>query len=183
MVERHSIIYYINLMIKQKIIEKATEIIKEQSLEELSVRKMAKEVGIAIGSMYSYFQNIDDLIIHINGNTIDALHKEFLDCKDIRAMAKTYFDFASHNPHLWAAVAEHKFSTPRDNIDWYQEKIDNIIALVQSKIDQPNAHQVAILLWASLHGIWTLSMQEKLGVVTETKPQELIDLLLDSVLD
>ena len=47
---------------QEKILEQAMEIAKKEGVDNLSVRKLSAACGIAIGSVYNYFPNMDALM-------------------------------------------------------------------------------------------------------------------------
>ena len=47
---------------QEKILEQAMEIAKKEGVDKLSVRKLSSACGIAIGSVYNYFPNMDTLM-------------------------------------------------------------------------------------------------------------------------
>jgi AcrR family transcriptional regulator len=51
--------------IRKKIIKATEEIIKDQGLDQVSIRKVAKKVGYTPGSIYQYFENKDALIYEL----------------------------------------------------------------------------------------------------------------------
>lgn len=50
---------------QQQILEKAVELFGEKGYENTSIQEIADEIGIAKGSIYSYFQSKEDLLISI----------------------------------------------------------------------------------------------------------------------
>ena len=52
---------------KQEIIEVAARHCREQGLQKMSLRGVAKEVGISAPSLYEYFKNKDALIDTLRG--------------------------------------------------------------------------------------------------------------------
>lgn len=173
---------------KDAIIEKSIEIIDREGLYGFSVRKVAMCAGCAVGSVYTHFKDLDELILHINGITLDMLNERLLKCKDdIRKIAVEYFKFASSHKNRWSSVLDHRFRTPQDNPVWYQEKIESLLLLLANVVQ--NKHQcsmeeskrIAILIWSSLHGIWTLWVQNRLSILTDDDPLRLIDLLIEKI--
>lgn len=51
--------------IRKKIIKATEEIIKDQGLDQVSIRKVAKKVGYTPGSIYQYFEKKDALIYEL----------------------------------------------------------------------------------------------------------------------
>ena len=51
--------------LKKNIINKGRTILFEEGYDALSMRRMASECGIAVGTIYNYMRNKDDLVAHI----------------------------------------------------------------------------------------------------------------------
>ncbi len=51
--------------LKNTIITKGREILFSEGYDALSMRRMAAECGIAVGTIYNYMRNKDDLVAHI----------------------------------------------------------------------------------------------------------------------
>jgi len=75
---------------KEEILEHALEISKRDGVDALNIRKLAKECGIAIGSVYNYYPNKQSLIKAVSADfwgdilkNQDKLHRE--------GMGFTYF--------------------------------------------------------------------------------------------
>ena len=52
----------------------AREIAEKDGLRGLKARRISREIGYTVGTLYNVFSNLDDLIIHLNGTTLDALY-------------------------------------------------------------------------------------------------------------
>lgn len=175
---------------KQCIIDTAKHIVEEEGLQALSARRLSKETGNSLGRMYSYFKNLDELILHVNANTLDRLYDAFTNLSDgknaIMELAKAYFHFADKNANLWNALIEHRYAEEQTNPEWYQEKVDNIFYYIENKVAEffpnKNAKQTTLLLWASLHGLWALKANNKFSVVSDEKPEDLLEILVKNIM-
>lgn len=50
---------------KQRIIEAATEVLKENSVENATVRKIAEKAGLTTGALYYHYKNKDELLYDV----------------------------------------------------------------------------------------------------------------------
>ena len=57
-------------------IEAADNIIKQEGLEAVTIRRVADTAGFASATLYNYFDNLDHLIFLATMNHLDAYHKE-----------------------------------------------------------------------------------------------------------
>src|SRR6266446_5278348 len=59
--------------IKDMAISAAEKIVRKKGVEEISTRKIAAEIGYTSGTLYLVFRNLDDLLLHVNGRTLERL--------------------------------------------------------------------------------------------------------------
>ncbi len=148
-------------------LEAAEAIIESEGYGGLSARKVAAAIGYTVGSLYFVFRNLDELIVRINGRTLDQLYAHLIetlsDCRFpqqcIYAMGATYLGFAARHPHRWRMIFEHQ---PRDNsvsLEIHKEKIERLYELMELQlkalVSRPDEEitEAARSLWSSLHGI------------------------------
>ena len=60
-------------------LDAAERIIEEEGLKSLTVRRVASAIGYSHGTLYNVFADLDDLIVHLNGRTLDALYEALKD--------------------------------------------------------------------------------------------------------
>ena len=52
----------------------AERIVETDGLRALTARNVADAIGYSPGTLYNLFANLDELILQLNGRTLDALH-------------------------------------------------------------------------------------------------------------
>ena len=175
----------------------ATKIARNEGLGSLTVRRIAKQVGCSVGTIYNVFDNLDTLILHLNGRTFDALYEELakVDPKDepraaVASLTETYLAFVRDNANLWNVVFEHVWPAKYPLPDWYREKIERLLKLLATILAplfpegrEPGGREdenylAALVLWSGLHGIHSLMATGKLGIVTSETAKVLSDLLV-----
>jgi AcrR family transcriptional regulator len=171
----------------------AENIVAEQGHEGLSARKVAAAIGYTVGTLYLVFENLGDLVLQVNGRTLDRLHvrlgesqaqcEEASDC--LLQLGQVYIRFADEDPHRFAMVFEHRFSEGQDVPAWYQQKIARMFALVEEKLEPlaadhtPNEiSQAARALWGGVHGICILALAGTLGFAGVASVQDLTKTLI-----
>jgi AcrR family transcriptional regulator len=175
--------------------EAGRAIASEEGLRGLTVRRVAERIGYAPGTLYNLFANLDDLIVQINGSTLDALGVVLAEAAKAdpedrpRKLVEAYFDFVESRPRLWSMLFEHRLPEGEDLPDWYRPKLAALLALVAEALgplmqDQTREARQAIIvtMWAGLHGISTLAVSSKLTLVAETDPRQLGHLLVQRML-
>jgi AcrR family transcriptional regulator len=153
--------------IREMAIKAATRILTQKGLARLTARGIATDIGYTVGTLYLAFENLDDLILHINAKTLDEIYTRIdrasQDLADpvqrLSAMAKAYIDFSFQQPRRWSAIFEHSLvDIPVP--DWYQNRVDTVLQLVEKEFQQlapggsgPEIKIAARTLWAGIHGI------------------------------
>jgi AcrR family transcriptional regulator len=183
--------------IREMALRAAEKIVLEQSYSGLSARKVAAAIGYTVGTLYLVFENIDDLILHINARTLDRLHALMTESRAsagdaadyLLQLGQVYIRFANDDPHRWAMVFEHRFSEDRVAPAWYQEKITRMFAMVEEGLEplakQRPRHEItqaARALWGGVHGICILALTDTLGAAGVDSVQELTRSLISNYL-
>ena len=183
--------------LREMAITAAEQIVVEQGYEGLSARKVAAAIGYTVGTLYLVFENLDDLILHINARTLDRLHANMnasqTQCNDasdcLLQLGQVYIRFANDDPHRWAMVFEHRFSEDQVVPAWYQEKIARMFALVEEGLEplagqhtRNEITQTSRALWGGVHGICILALNDNLGVTGVDSVQDLTQTLITNYL-
>lgn len=167
--------------------EKSRSIVAKEGWRKLTARTLAKEMGYSVGTLYNLFGNLDDLILHLNANTLEGLRVEMAEVplkgepnKDMAALLKVYLSYVAQNAHMWAVLFEHSLPEDQELPDWYLNKVGELLGLVEEAISpffkngQESARKEnAATIWAGLHGIGSLAGMNKLDAVTESTQEEL----------
>jgi AcrR family transcriptional regulator len=175
----------------------AEHIVVEQGYEGLSARKVAAAIGYTVGTLYLVFENLGDLVLHVNARTLDRLHARLsesqahcVDASDcLLQLGQVYIRFADEDPHRWAMVFEHRASEGQVVPAWYQEKIARMFALVEERLkplSKQHTHdeitQASRALWGGVHGICILALAGSLGVAGVDSVQDLTKTLITNYL-
>lgn len=174
----------------------AARLVAEQGFRALTARKLAAEIGYSVGTLYNIYANQDDLIVHLNGQTLDRLYAalETVTARDtvaetLQAIANRYIDFTTDHFNLWNALFEHRLPPGQVLPDWYFDKVNRLLALVEDHLtplfpsdDSPEKGKAARVLWASLHGICSLSSSDKLDIVATESARALTASLINNYL-
>lgn len=170
----------------------AKKIAQKKGLRGLTARRIAKDIGCSVGTIYNVFDNLDTLILHLNGATLDALYEELAKVEATgdaqsaaRALTESYVVFVQDNMNLWNVIFEHVWPNDYPIPDWYHGKIERLLKLLAKALaplfprgeEMPN-HQAATVLWSGLHGICSLAAAGKLGIISLGTATTLSDLLV-----
>jgi AcrR family transcriptional regulator len=151
-----------------------------------------------VGTLYHVFRNFDDLVIHLNAQTLDEMagliqqqtRKKRNPEVRIKTMAEVYVKYATDHPDRWRLVFEHQaprgLPTPvqmKERRDVMFEMVaDNLREISPGRQTQEIDH-TATALWSGIHGVCILALTGKLYLGGAFSMVKLIDTLIDSVLN
>ena len=158
-------------------LDAASNIVAQDGLRGLSTRRIAKEIGYTAGTLYQLFDDLDDLIEQMNGDTLTDLYEA---CKNIdpaagpaeslKELSRRYIRYTRAHSRLWAAIIEHQLPYGRDHSERYLLALHGLLGLVETAIapffangDDENRLHHARLLWASYFGIHALAVTRNLA--------------------
>ncbi len=175
--------------LRDLILDAAQAIIEAQGLAGLSAREIARRIEYSPGTIYNMFQNLDDVVLHVEARVLDALDgrlAQVLAAADgeppALRLANAYLAFTNENPRLWNLLFEHHMPKATQLPGWYQQKLETLMGRVEQALMPvfPNGadeerRRAARVLWAGVHGITSLSTAEKLSVVTTEGASKLVE--------
>lgn len=163
--------------LQQMIIDAAFDLLREHGVANVSTRKIAKQIGYTVGTLYIIFKNQEELYLYINSRTIDLfcehLNNDLANCPKesiLKQMALSYYAFATNNFNLWQMLFEYTFSKECEMPQWYVKKIHQIDELIIKyfKILYPELDDAQLMLKistfsAAVHGLVSLDIRGKLN--------------------
>jgi AcrR family transcriptional regulator len=175
----------------------AREIVERDGYRGLTARNVADFVGYSPGTIYNLFGNLDDMIVHLNGRTLDDLHDQLAEIPftgtpstDFHALLDRYLAFLHANKNLWRTLFEFTLPEGQEAPDWYARKVHRLMSVVERALaplfgeneaaERGNATRV---LWAGLHGITSLSDGGKLQVVTAQSVKDMSEMLVSNFIE
>lgn len=178
--------------IREMVLNAAENIVKEEGFNALTVRKVALEIGYTVGSIYMVFENMDDLIMHVKGKTLDELAEQLRALplvddpeQQLQDLAQVYLQFAHQHFNRWCMIFEAIKDAPVP--DWYQQKTRNMFLIVEQpfrkllpELPEEQAHLAAQSLWSGVHGACVLSLNGSLGRVGAENAETTVRILVQS---
>lgn len=166
--------------LRELILEAARSIIERDGLAGLSARTIAKRIGYSPGTLYNVFENLDDILLHVEARVLEDLDQKVLQAisdvppsERLKRLTHCYLRFTQDRPRLWNLLSEHHVPSNYTVPNWYQARIDSLLAHVASALtvhmpDAPKAavDQSARVLWAGVHGITSLATANKSSTIT-----------------
>ena len=182
--------------LKELALRAAGDIVSDSGAAALSMREVARRIGYTVGALYIVFENLDDLIVHLNEQTVIEL-RESLErirgranqpAQNLRLLVAAYLGFALLHTARWRLVFEHRLPEGQKAPASYSGHTAAIFALVGRHLREAGvlpsngSTEIATALWSGAHGICMLAVTGKLQLVTQASIQKLLDVLLDRFL-
>ena len=175
--------------LREMILDAAEQLIRSGGLAGLSAREIARIIGYSPGTLYNVYANLDDIVLHVEARVLDSMlvtlqgvprHGEPEDV--LSRLVASYLAFTEANPKLWNLLFEHHLPDTLETPPWYCEKIERLMSEMRAVLapivsaaggDDTALSRATTVLWASVHGIASLSTTGKLNNVTRASAPEL----------
>jgi AcrR family transcriptional regulator len=164
--------------LKEALISASLEILSEKGIDGLSLRNVAKRIGVSHTAPYNHFSDKQALLAAISTTGHEQLYQLLLDTyvgskdtpkKIIPEIAWTYLQFALKNPAKFKLMFSGALEEERNHpafIEITSKTIflfEEIIAFCQKKGQLPggSVDDLAIKLWSTVHGFSTLMLENQ----------------------
>lgn len=174
--------------LKARLIVAGTDLIRQQGLKGLRARDIAERAGSALGGLYTVFDDLDGLILHVNSHTLQrleaTLNAAISSTADIEntflSLSRAYLHFALAERNLWAALFEHRMPDGVPVPDWHLAEHTFLIGLIAkplaSHLPNASAEDVAIrarTYFSAVHGVISVSLEGRfVGITPELLERE-----------
>ena len=169
--------------LREMIVAEGHRQIGEVGFARFSAREVAKRVGYSIGTIYNVFGSYDQLILAINGRTLDlwlaALESRLAGESENRLAAAidAYFAFAIDHRHAWSALYDFRLPEGEPMPEYYTAKVTAITEVVVREIAAalPPGHAakapaLARSLLATVHGHCFFTLNGTFRLLGEADP-------------
>ena len=170
--------------LEELILREGHGLLAEMGYARFSAREVAKRVGYTIGTIYNVFENLDHLILALNGRTY-ALWAEMLEARlaragadRIAALVSGYFGFARQNRNLWMAIYEHRMpegvALPAEVLGQRTKllgMVEEEVAAALPGHDAPSVSRLTRSLVATVHGHCFFEINRTFEALGETDPE------------
>ena len=139
------------------VLEAASDIVAQDGVAALSTRQIAKQIGYTVGTLYNVFENLDDIVLHVNDQTLAQLESRFehvlTNQHTVYALGEQYIHFCGQFFSVWDALFSRH--VPAEKPIWYQERLDRIFVIIEQIIlpevdhNKLYAQKATRVLWAS----------------------------------
>jgi AcrR family transcriptional regulator len=183
--------------IREMALRAAETLLDREGAVGLSTRKIANEIGYAVGSLYLVFKNLDDLVVQLNFRTLHHLG-ESLDqaaanggepCASVLELGRAYLRFAVSNQTRWELIFGYRLSPETDLPEDYRRHVRALFGRVESLLGSlaPQRSELdralaARALWSGVHGVCALALSEKFNIADIADARQLTDSLIANYL-
>ena len=159
--------------LKMRLIDAAEAQIAAEGLVGLKARVVTAAAGCALGALYTAFEDLDRLILHVNSRTLARLGAALeVACpagqgpkQALAALAQGYVGFALQNYRLWAALFSHHLPAGVEAPEWHIKDHAVLIAQIIRPLSQlrpdlnPTAlQQRARTVFSAVHGVVAMAV-------------------------
>ena len=171
--------------------------LEEHSHHELSLRKLAKSIGYVPSTLVNIFGSYNLLLLRSIAQTLDELMQRIAlgiensttSEEALKAIAYCYYDFAKQHPNRWQLIFEHNMNGELLP-EWQEDRINQIMTMLESIIRTINPSKsdgdivvTSRVIWASVHGITQLSVDDLFFSGLPFDGHQLIDNLFDNYIN
>ena len=183
--------------IRQMALNAAESIVAAEGYKGLSARKVATAIDYTVGTLYLVFENLEDIVLQVNGRTLDALY-EWLRARQAKgadaresllALADAYIAYAEAETPRWNMLFEYVAEQGNALPDWYLVKLGKVFGLAESALKPLAGHrteleiqQASRVLWAAVHGICTLKIRHRMDLAGGQSAGEMARMMIDHFL-
>ncbi len=150
--------------------------IARSGVQDLRARALADAAGCAVGAIYTVFPDLDELILTVNGRTLDAIDAALTAAvrgvsapeAQMEQLASAYLNYATNHRGLWNALFQHRMAGGRAVPDWYAGRlavafthIEMPLRRLQPDLDDAACGPFARTVFSAVHGVVELGLAGK----------------------
>ncbi|MEP2102292.1 MAG: TetR/AcrR family transcriptional regulator [Parasphingorhabdus sp.] len=182
---------------RERIRAAAATLVRRGNPESITIRAVAKQAGVSVGTIYKYFADISDLGRSLWQEPVEALRGQMLDIvrktddpvARIRALLQEYADFARDKERVFRGAFLYVRPETRPKPDAIALEEEPFFQHLQAAILEGqksgviidgNAKTLAQLLWAALHG--ALALPNNIETIAFDPPKKMADEMIDSIM-
>ena len=179
--------------LRERLVQSAKLRIERDGMAELRARDLAKDAGCAVGAIYNAFEDLNAIVMAVNGLTFQALGQTVRASFDgteppvdrLILMSHAYLGFAVEHTNLWRALFDLDMSEDGPVPDWYRAALADLFANISQPLSElfpdMTGEDLSLMtraMFSSVHGIVLLGLQNRISGV----PPEQIEQMIAAVL-
>jgi AcrR family transcriptional regulator len=181
--------------LREKLVEAAEIRIARDGAGALRARDLAQDAGCALGAIYNVYDDLNALILAVNGRTFKrlgaAVKASVADAgqqppvRRLILMSHAYLRFAAENTSLWKALFDLRIPDGAAAPAWDMEALEELFSYIAGPVSElcpdlegEQAGLMVRALFSSVHGIVFLGLEQRASGV----PPEKLEMILEQVL-
>jgi AcrR family transcriptional regulator len=174
--------------VKNLVLEKSKKMFVHEGYDNITMRRIAKEIGYTPGTIYLYFKNKEEILYELHNEGFKLLYQYKNSTKVSSKMSaverlieggKSYIDFALENPEYYEVMFN--MPEPRDYLkklkaikksneepdaDYAMKSYDFLKQRIQEFQNEGylkgvDTDTAAFLFWSTVHGIASLTIRQR----------------------
>ncbi|KAE9627529.1 TetR/AcrR family transcriptional regulator [Parasedimentitalea maritima] len=184
--------------LREKLVIAAESRIDRDGAVALRARDLAGDVGCAVGAIYTAYDDLNALIMAVNGRTFQKLGHQVaasvqaaeneVATQRLILMSNAYLAFAAENTNLWRALFDLKMQAGDRVPEWYVQALRDLFANIARPVaelfpnDTPEELDLMVrALFSSVHGIVLLGLEQRISAVPLDKIKQMIAQILSQI--
>ncbi|TGK05190.1 TetR/AcrR family transcriptional regulator [Leptospira langatensis] len=186
--------------LKRACIRAALKIIREKGEQSLSLREVAKKLGVSHGAPYKHFASKEELIEEIVSEGFRLFLEYLIRWRSVenqkaevscRIMGHAYLDFSLDHPDFYGMMFAYKHHSAPDNTqneEQARETFKELVTMVQVMQEKElfiseDPLKISVFIWTSLHGFCSLLQNDKLDFlkIDKVSAHKSLDEILDKM--
>jgi AcrR family transcriptional regulator len=179
----------------------ATELLAEEGVHTLSLRKIAQKAGVSHNAPYMHFADKEAVLAAIAEEGFRLLSETVREAisqlgnsstrQRLIAASTAYVNFAmNHLNHVQVMFYPYDLEKYPSLLEASQASLNHLFELVEvgqanGELTSDNPHTITKVIWAMVHGVTTLSTAYKTNILSPDSPltEETISTFMDCLLD
>ena len=167
--------------LRKRILDTSRDLLVEVGYRQISMRKIARKVGVSATSIYLHFESKDHLLHTLMEEAIEDLNSTLEQSitgsedpiEQLRAFARAYINYAMENPRQYQIIflvrSEEMSRYPKEKFRRARrgyEMLEQTIAEGAQKglLQEESPRTAAYVIWAELHGVMSVVQSRRLDV-------------------
>lgn len=184
--------------LRETLIDVAQAQIEAGGLAALKARPLAQAAGCSLGAIYNIFEDLDALVMAVNGRTFRRLGTFVSDqaaaaadrgpSAQLVVMSHAYLHFAAEHTYLWRALFDLEMSVDGPVPAWYLRELGAVFALIDTPLRQlmpdmeADARNMMVRgLFSSVHGVVLLGLERRISAVPLDQIETMLAQLLGQI--
>ncbi|MBB4000232.1 TetR/AcrR family transcriptional regulator [Aureimonas pseudogalii] len=162
--------------LRERILSAAEARIVAGGVAVLRARDVMADAGAALGGLYNAFDDLDDVVLHVNSRTLDRLNGALSDARRgledpaqaLQASALAYLAFARAHHPLWSALFDYRYAFDRRMPDWLLAQQGDLLVHIVEPLrklrpdwDEDTLLLRARILFGAIHGVVSTSLEKR----------------------